>query len=138
MEDLTQVEEEEELIFSAKELQNSDMSSAGEFLRLFQSALKDFKLYPEGSRIRDKVVEHICQSLNGLFETYPVINMSEVEKSLIVNKRRITSRLAKFVDIDSILTAHHRRPMIHQSRHLGGISYGRVDCFKEFDGVHRS
>ncbi len=103
LEGLSQVEDEEDFFEAAKELEEGDLTGASEFLRLFQSAMKDFKLYPKGSKVRENVVDNIFESVTKLLEKYPVINVSEVEKSLVMNKRRITPRIARFVDVDSIV-----------------------------------
>ncbi|UCC95452.1 MAG: diguanylate cyclase [Candidatus Omnitrophota bacterium] len=103
LEDLSQIEKEEEVIATAPEIQDAQMDLAVEFLRLFHGAFKDFKLYPQGSKIRISVVDNTYNALKSLFANYSVINVSEVEKSLVVNKRRITPQLARFLDVDDIV-----------------------------------
>lgn len=103
MESFSATEAEEKILFSTKEITDEHIPLAGEFLKLLQNALKNYRLYPKGSKIREGIVELILASLDELFKNYPVINVSEVEKSLILNKRRITSRLVKFIDIDGVV-----------------------------------
>jgi len=103
LEDLTETTEQDRQIAAAVEIDIGKIQPAIDFLRQFQGALKDFKLYPEGSKIRTSIMEEVYGSLGKILENYEVINISEVEKSLVLNKRRITPRLAKTVDVDNIV-----------------------------------
>lgn len=88
---------------STQEIEEDKIFLAAEFLKFFQSALKYFKLYPRTNKMRLTVINNIYVFLNKLFIHYPTIDISEVEKSLVVNKRRITSRLAGYVDIEGLV-----------------------------------
>ncbi|MFA6281450.1 MAG: hypothetical protein WCY05_02980, partial [Candidatus Omnitrophota bacterium] len=100
LEDLSRVAEEEEKVIPVPEIAEHEFPLAVDFLRLLQGALKDSKLYPRGSKIRESAIDNVYESLVFILDRYEAITISEIEKSLIVNKRRVTLRLAKFIDPD--------------------------------------
>ena len=103
LEDLNKAVEEEEKIIQVEEINGDDFLSVIEFLRFLQGALKDATLYPKGSKIREMAIKNAYDSLIFLLNKYETITVSEVEKSLVVNKRRVTAKLAKFIDIEYIV-----------------------------------
>ncbi|MDD5069670.1 MAG: diguanylate cyclase [Candidatus Omnitrophica bacterium] len=85
------------------ELRDEHLIYIAEILKPLQSAFLDFKLYPETSKIREEVLSNLKNNLDKIFVYYKTIEISEIERSLIVNKRRISNRMAPFVDIEAIL-----------------------------------
>ena len=85
------------------EIEDKEISLVSTFLRSFQGALKDFKLYPRGSKIRVTITDELYTALSELIQKYNAVTLSEIERSLVVNKRRMSSRRVKFVDLESIV-----------------------------------
>ncbi|MFA5271306.1 MAG: diguanylate cyclase [Candidatus Omnitrophota bacterium] len=130
LEDLTKATEEEERIVQVDEIKDEDFPLVIEFLRLLQGALKDAKLYPKGSRIRELAVRNVYDSLILILAKYETITISEVEKSLVVNKRRVTAKLAKFIDIEYIVKFLIERDIKSFSL-MKEITKEEMECFVE-------
>ncbi len=103
MEELTEAAKEDELFAEAKAIGEEDIEEAVKLLGVFQQGLKNFKLYPKGSKIRESAVNDLYVCMVNIIKKYEAVNISEVERSLVVNQRRITPRLAKFVDVEDIV-----------------------------------
>lgn len=103
LKDISEIKNEQKIETVIEEIEEDKIDFVSKFLQFFQSALKYFKLYPRTSKLRKTVVDSIYEFLNKLFVSYSAIDISEVEKSLVINKRRITSRLSRYVDVDGLV-----------------------------------
>ena len=61
-------------------------------IKLIQSAVKNFQLYPPGSSIRSNFVRDIHQSLNLILAQVPKLQIVESGNSLVINGRRFSLR----------------------------------------------
>ncbi len=92
-------EEESQIL----EFKPEDIRSLNEFLLLFQGALKEFALYPQGSKILEMGIENLYKSLVDLLKRYNALEISEIERSLVVNRRRFIPGMFGFLSIDRLV-----------------------------------
>ncbi len=97
-----------------------------EILAIFQGAMKNFRLYPKGSNLRETILEKFLNTLKKNLERYGLIVISEAEKSLVINDKRIPPRVAKGIDLDAIAK-------ILINRNIKYISFGREVTKEELE-----
>ncbi|MFA7114866.1 MAG: diguanylate cyclase, partial [Candidatus Omnitrophota bacterium] len=92
-----------------KELSLEDRDLILGFLRHFQAAVNYSGLYPSNNKLRIQIVEDIFKLLELLLSKYSSIEISEVDKNLVVNQIRLTDYYTKGLDLSSITTSFIER-----------------------------
>ncbi|MBM3246791.1 MAG: diguanylate cyclase, partial [Candidatus Omnitrophica bacterium] len=72
------------------------------FIRIVQGAVKTFQLYPPGV-MRNNIIKEAYTVINTLCQSVESIDLSEVEKGLVINDKRISPREIEQANIDKFL-----------------------------------
>lgn len=94
---------EETKIAPAPQLSEQMLQETIRLIRSLQGAVKNFQLYPPGV-MRTTVIKEIHATLNKIWQEVERLNLSEVEKSLVVNGKRISPKEAEQANIENFLT----------------------------------
>ncbi|MCX5703489.1 MAG: diguanylate cyclase, partial [Candidatus Omnitrophica bacterium] len=87
-----------------KELGDEMMKEATKFVIFLLGAIKKFRLYPPASSVRLNTVKEVYQILNGIFAETESLVISEVEKSLVINGKRLSPSEAKYTNAEHLLS----------------------------------
>ena len=71
------------------ELSKKVMAEASKFVLFFQGAIKKFRLYPSESSVRRDTLKQALQYLNTIFNEAGSLIITEVEKNLVINGKRV-------------------------------------------------
>ena len=73
------------------------------FIRSLQGAVKNFQLYPPGA-MRASSIKEAHSILNTIFKETNLLNLGEVEKDLVINGKRISSKERQQFNVEYFLT----------------------------------
>ncbi|MBI3273435.1 MAG: diguanylate cyclase [Planctomycetes bacterium] len=66
-------------------LDDAQLPVLRDVLRYLSATVSNLRLYPEGSQLITVALDLLAQALDGLFGVHPVLTLSEVESTLLVN-----------------------------------------------------
>lgn len=106
-------------------------------IRLIQSVMKNFQLYPKSSSIRGNSINDMLKSLDIIFKELPRIKIIETEGTLVVNGRRFSLREAKEIGGDELASLMVEADISSVSI-LRGVTAEEIDIFMENLGCGRA
>ena len=87
----------------AVELSDKTMKDAMKFILLTQGAIKKIRLYPPTSSVRLNTIKEIYLILSQIFNEVDSLVITEVEKSLIINGKRLSPTEADYTKAEDFL-----------------------------------
>ncbi len=87
----------------AVEVSDELMRQTGRFIRALQGALKNFRLYPALSAIRVTAVKEAWDILTAVLNEAERVDICEVEKSLVINRKRVLPKDLQEGSLDTFL-----------------------------------
>jgi len=85
------------------ELSDKMMKEATKFIRFMQGAIKKIRLYPPTSSVRLDTVKEVYSIIMQIFNEAKALVITEVEKSLVINGKRISPTEADYAKADDFL-----------------------------------
>jgi diguanylate cyclase (GGDEF)-like protein len=110
------------------ELSAKAMAEAAKFIIFFRGTLQKFRLYPAGSSVRADSLKELLRYLSLIFSETESLVITEVEKSLVINSKRILSSSANYAyaeDLVGIMMEHGIKTIAFKK----GVREGELGSF---------
>ncbi len=121
---------EEEGIAPASSLGDKMLKEAIRFIRAFQGAIKSFQLYPAGV-MRANAAKEAYAILNEIWQEAEHLNLAEIEKSLVINGKRISPKETEQANAEYLLALMLERN-IKTISFIKGLAQEGLDKFIQY------